>query len=57
MPVWYWPTAVQLVAVGHDTAFTWKPNPPAGTGMVWMDQELPSQCSASGNELLPGAVP
>jgi hypothetical protein len=38
-----YPTAVQAVADGHETAFRL---PPLGPGVVWVVQVLPSQCSA-----------
>jgi hypothetical protein len=44
---------VQSAAVGHDTALTWTPNAPAGTGMAWMVHVLPSQGPASGSEVVP----
>lgn len=39
------PTAMQAVADTHDTPFSWPP--PAGVGVTWVDQVVPSQPAAS----------
>src|SRR5690242_5219467 len=50
----YWPTAKQRVAAGHDTADSSAPRrAPAGTGVGWTRQRLPSQRSANGSSRWP----
>jgi hypothetical protein len=43
------PTAVQDVGVGHETPVSGATRPGGSTGVVWLDQLVPSQAAASGN--------
>jgi hypothetical protein len=42
-----YPMAVHTVIDVHDTPVSWLFIAPAGLGMVWIDQAVPSQCSAN----------
>ena len=41
------PTAMQVVAVGHETLLNWLSTPVAGFGVAWIDQPVPFHASAS----------
>jgi hypothetical protein len=47
------PTAVQAVVAVHDTLLRLKELPLVGLGVDWIDQLVPSQCSANVEALLP----
>jgi hypothetical protein len=41
------PTAMQVVAVGHETLLNWLSPPVGGFGVAWIDQPVPFHVSAN----------